>query len=76
MTKQIRIDDDIPVPHPSNRGRPLGVVAKAMKKLQPGQSFYRKANLNTLQTLAARYLGVGKYEIRAEGNGWRVWRRV
>lgn len=69
-----KIESDVPLPIKSHRGRPMGPIGKAMKKLTVGQSFTVEANLFTLHSMAGRYIGAGKYEIRAEGKGFRVWR--
>lgn len=67
-----KIEKGIPIP-PVNVGqRPE--VAALICSMKKGDSILFHKNRNQVTNLALRYIGRGKYTIRHEGAGVRVWK--
>lgn len=68
----IKIEPGIPIPKP--RRKPKGPLAVAMLSMQIGDSFFTDVERQNVLQHAMRYMGKGKYSMRAENDGWRVWK--
>ena len=75
MSKELRIESGIEIPD-QRRGPIKGPMATAFGKLKVGQSIFCQAAYYNIRMHAVRYIGVGKYAIRPENGGYRVWRKA
>lgn len=70
----IKIDKGIPVPQITGRGHGKGPTALAMLEMKKGDSIFLRCSKANIYQSAGRYIGKGKYAIRTEKDGFRVWR--
>lgn len=68
----IKIEKGIPVP--PSKGRSMGVQAQTMLAMKKGDSCYIEKSRTSVYQLARLRLGKGKFQVREEGNGTRLWR--
>lgn len=69
-----KVEKGIPIPEPKG-GRHRGEFAKVLASLTKGQSVHRAGITQTYAYVAAmRYIGKGKYTVRQEDGGFRIWR--
>lgn len=62
------------VPLPKRKGKGLSEASLLIQQMEKGDSLWvPKPLVNTVQ-LAQRYIGKGKYAVRTEKGGTRVWR--
>ena len=62
-------ENDVPMPASTRRG-----LSRHIRSLKPGQSVYLPTTARKAGNLAHFALGPGRYCVRAEGEGCRVWR--
>ena len=72
--KEMTIEDGIPIP-PLVNHRPRNPIVPFLEKMVSGQSIFVDMNLDTLHYNARKYIGRGKYTIREEAHGFRIWKR-
>lgn len=65
------ITDDIPVPR--RKIRHIGLTA-SLRELKPGESRWLPSTVPNANTLAGRAIGKGRFVVRTENGGSRVWR--
>lgn len=68
----MKIERGIPVP--PRKGRKLSQAAELMLEMKKGESLWMKKSPATAVQFAIRYIGKGKYAVRSENGGTRVWR--
>lgn len=67
----LKIEKGVPLPSKARKSE----VADLMRAMKKGDSILihgRKGD--SVRTSASTYIGIGKYAVRAEGDGFRVWR--
>lgn len=70
----MKIDKGIPLPK-ANRGGKNGELSTALLSMKKGDSvLVLGRQYNNVMRQASKYLGSGKYAVRSEGEGFRVWR--
>lgn len=68
----MKIDKGVPIP--KKKGRSLSEAAELMMSMQRGDSILLKKSLSSAVQFAVRYIGKGRYAVRTESGGIRVWR--
>ncbi len=66
-----KIEKGIPVPP---RRLPAGGIADAMRRMVKGDSILLHSKKATAYAQSYSYIGKGKFVLRSEGKGIRVWR--
>lgn len=61
------------IPLPPRKGRGLSEAALLMQSMKKGDSLFLKSRTSVPQ-MAIKYIGKGKYAMRSEGSGVRVWK--
>lgn len=74
MKTELKIDDGIPIPH-DGRGRKMSREAQLLRTMHVGQSLLVQKKMANACMLGHRYIGAGKYAVKAEGEGVRIWRK-
>lgn len=72
-----KIEKGIPLPAPAKgAGRPLdpNSVAGMMRAMQKGDSMLLTCSGQQVRDRARKNIGKGKYAVRKNGEGFRVWR--
>lgn len=67
-----KVESGIPIPE-ETRGR-KGVIAPLMRSMKKGDSILLHSSVSSARNNATNYIGRGKYTLRADGKGFRVWR--
>jgi hypothetical protein len=62
------------VPIPKRKGKGLSAAAQLMQLMKKGDSLWLPKPLVNAVQMAQRYLGKGKYAVRSENRGTRVWK--
>lgn len=64
----LKIERNVPVP------QKRGEISAVLRRLKPGESVLLSSSANSASSIARYAIGSGKFLVRAEGNGARVWR--
>ena len=76
MAKQSepKIEKGITLPPPIHNGRGISKEATLMRAMKKGDSLLLNGKQKNIMALAWKHIGSGKYAIRNENGGFRVWR--
>ena len=72
---EIKIDKGVPIPTSRGKSCDPNSLSGKMRALKVAESIFMKdCSSEKLGNLASVVMGAGKYTVRAEGDGARIWR--